>query len=198
MLDALPLSGNGKVDRRALPAPDFAAMSGRGVPSTALEELLCGIFADVLGLDRVGTEDSFFDLGGDSLLAVRLVNRVRQVIGAGMDIRVVFANAPSRALPRCWTARPGRAVAAGAGDQAVALPLSFAQSRLWFLSKFEGPSPTYNVPMIWRLSGPLDRDALRLALGDVVLRHESLRTLYPDIDGSPDQLILDGAKARPS
>ncbi|MGG4103276.1 amino acid adenylation domain-containing protein [Paenibacillus lautus] len=195
-LDALPLTPNKKVDRKALPAPDHPLMVGR-MPRTPQEEMLCTIFAEVLGLPRVTIDDDFFALGGHSLLAGRVMVRVREAFGVELSMGSLFEAATVASLVK-------RLDYAQAARQAVRpvmrtkhLPLSFAQQRLWFLYRLEGPSPTYNIPLVARLSGELDVDALRMALGDVTARHESLRTVYPDQEGTSYQHILDVEEARP-
>src|SRR6185437_1323301 len=194
VLESLPLSAAGKLDRRALPAPEYAATASR-VAATAGEQVLCEVFGQVLGLDRVGAEDSFFDLGGHSLLATRLVSRIRVVLGVEVPVRAVFEN-PTPALlavvvEGAEAARPPL-VAAGRPGR---VPLSFAQARLWFLEQFHGRGTAYNLPFAWRLTGPLDTAALAAALGDVVARHESLRTMFAVDGGQPYQNVIPAGEA---
>ncbi|GAA2973395.1 non-ribosomal peptide synthetase [Actinokineospora diospyrosa] len=191
-LDALPITANGKVDRKALPEPVVDTGERRAARSPR-EELVAGIFADLLGVDSVGTDDNFFTLGGHSLLATKLVSRVRSVLGVEPTIRDVF-EAPTVAglvsrLPASGVARP----ALTRLPRPDRLALSFAQQRLWFLFRMEGPSSTYNIPLIARLTGDVDSAALQAALNDLVTRHESLRTVFPDHDGVPYQSVLSDA-----
>ncbi|WP_330349294.1 amino acid adenylation domain-containing protein [Streptomyces sp. NBC_00582] len=194
-LDAFPLTPNGKVDHRALPAPAFTATAPYRAPRTPDEERLCALFAQVLGAERVGTDDNFFDLGGHSLLAARLIGELRTAFGADVSVRQFFG-APTVAalLPRLRTRKQGvrRPVLARAVRPAR-VPLSAAQHRMWFLEQWEGPSPLYNLPVVLRLTGELDRDALRAAVRDVIVRHESLRTVVAQAGGEPYQVVLDPA-----
>ncbi|MEO3974458.1 amino acid adenylation domain-containing protein [Streptomyces sp. CAU 1734] len=206
VLDAFPLTANGKINRRALPAPDLSGLTTAGgrAPRGAREEILTGIFADVLGLPGVGPEDDFFSLGGHSLLAARVIARVRTALRTECTIRDVFEARTVAALAtRIGTgensAPPARPVlTAAGGDRPELLPLSHAQQRLWFLHQLEGPSATYNIPFVARFSGALDTDALAAALGDVVARHETLRTVFTEVGGEPYQRVLGaGAAAVP-
>ncbi|MFI1678036.1 amino acid adenylation domain-containing protein, partial [Streptomyces sp. NPDC020607] len=206
VLDALPLTVNGKLDRAALPAPDFAARVSRREPRTQTEEILCGLFAEVLGLEWVGIEDGFFELGGDSLSGMRLVARVRAVLDVGVGIGELFGAPTVAGLARWVGERAGSAAVGGRPVLGVrvrpdVVPLSFAQQRMWFLNRLEetvpGAASAYNLPLVLRISGVLDVAALEAALGDVADRHESLRTVFPDIDGVPHQQVRHGDAGRP-
>ncbi|WP_345025026.1 amino acid adenylation domain-containing protein, partial [Actinomadura keratinilytica] len=200
VLDALPLTPNGKLDRRALPAPDFGGLTGGRAPATPVEELLCGLYAELLGLDRVGADDSFFDLGGDSLLGMRLLARVRAVLGVEISIGELFTGPTPADLARLADSTGGAArPALTPRPRPDVVPLSYGQQRMWFLNRLEkaGAGAGYNVPLAVRLRGALDIAALLAALADVADRHETLRTIYPDRDGTPRQEILTGPAAHP-
>jgi len=196
-LTEMPLTPNGKIDRKALPAPDPGLVSEARKPRTPQETMLCELFAEVLALPRVGIHDSFFELGGHSLLAGRLMVRVRESFGAELGIGQLF-EAPTVAglakrLDTAQQARPAIRPAARGGD----IPLSFAQQRLWFLYCLEGASPTYNIPLVANLTGRLDREALQAAIGDLFVRHETLRTIFPESEGASRQHILDASASPP-
>ncbi|MCK9879126.1 condensation domain-containing protein, partial [Frankia sp. Ag45/Mut15] len=198
VLPALPTTPNGKLDRRALPVPVRTGSgagdgrAGHGALATATEQLVARLFTEVLGVEGIGPDDSFFALGGHSLLAARLIARVRTLTGQAVSIRLVFDTPTVARLAASLDAIAAAPVlpALVAGVRPDPLPLSAAQRRLWFLHRLDGPSDTYNLPFALRLTGELDIAALRAAFGDVVARHESLRTVFPDRDGVPYQRIL--------
>ena len=194
-LAALPLTVGGKLDQRALPAPEYQDIGRYRAPTTLTEEILAGIYARVLGVERVGVDDSFFDLGGDSLSAMRLIAGVNNALDAGLSVRVVFeAPTVAQLAPRIGAAG-GRLEPLRVVERPAVVPLSFAQHRLWFIDQLQGPSPVYNLAVALRLRGRLDVDALGAALADVVGRHESLRTLFAAPDGIPQQLVVPAERA---
>ncbi|MFF2078105.1 amino acid adenylation domain-containing protein [Kitasatospora sp. NPDC058162] len=201
-LPALPLTGNGKLDRRALPAPAYATTAR--APRGREEQLLCAVFAEVLGLPEVGADDEFFALGGHSLLATRIVNRARTELGAELQVRDLFeAPTPARLAARLSSALPDATAPhrppLTAGPRPAVLPLSPAQQRLWFVEQLGAPGGLYHIPLAVRLSGPLDTPALAGALQDVLARHEALRTVFPrhTSAGAPvaEQRVLTPAEA---
>ncbi|SEH00064.1 amino acid adenylation domain-containing protein [Nonomuraea solani] len=197
VLDALPLTGTGKLDRAALPAPSYGS-AGSAAPRGAVEQALCELFAEVLRVPAVGVDDDFFALGGDSLTVARLLSRIHAELGAQVGVRALFETPTVAGI-----AEHVKPQAPGAGAQAPAaerraggMPLSFAQRRLWFLDRIDAGA-AYNMPMLVRLSGPVDADALRGALEDVVARHEALRTVFTVHDGEPGQVVVPAGEARP-
>ncbi|HZF07637.1 MAG TPA: amino acid adenylation domain-containing protein, partial [Thermoanaerobaculia bacterium] len=201
-LAALPLTPNGKVDRKALPTPaEESAEEGWLAPRTPVEEVLAGIWAEVLGVSRVGANDHFFALGGHSLLATRVMARLRRAFGVELPVRALFEAAKLSEL----AARVETALRSGEGRLAPPLvprapslrqgplPLSFAQQRLWFLDQLAPGSPLYNIPAALRIEGALDPRVLALALREIVCRHEALRTTFAARDDSPVQTIRSAA-----
>ncbi|HEX6913487.1 MAG TPA: amino acid adenylation domain-containing protein, partial [Longimicrobium sp.] len=191
----LPLTPNGKLDRRALPAPSTREDAAEHVPPrTPDEEAVAGLFADVLKAADVGAHDDFFARGGHSLLATRLVSRVRDALGVELPLRAVF-EAPTVAALAARVDELRRAGGAGQAPPLVpvgrdgALPLSFAQQRLWFLDQLAPGNAAYHLPYPLRLRGALDAAALERALGELVRRHETLRTRFPTVDGDPVQVV---------
>ena len=192
-LDALPLTPNGKLDRDALPLPTGDAYAGRSseAPEGEREEMLASIWSELLKIDRVGRRDNFFELGGHSLLAVQLVSRLRQALNVEVQLSEVFAHPVLADFAGAITEAPVTTLPAIApAGRDGALPLSFAQQRLWFLAQFEGASAAYHMPGGLRLQGQLDRLALIKALNRIVARHEALRTTFVMQDGEASQRIL--------
>ncbi|MFJ5974622.1 amino acid adenylation domain-containing protein, partial [Streptomyces sp. NPDC093060] len=193
VLDAIPVTPNGKTDRKALPDPGAgtggAPATPFASPRTPREERLCALFAEALGTPRVGLDDDFFALGGHSLLAARLTPRIRAELGVECGVEAVFKAPTVRRLAErladAAPARPALTPVEHDGDP----ELSAAQRRLWFLHRLEGPSSAYHIPLVLTLDGDLDTEALTAALIDLTDRHEVLRTVYPDRDGTPRQHI---------
>ncbi|MBO0855780.1 MAG: amino acid adenylation domain-containing protein, partial [Nocardia sp.] len=197
VLDELPLNASGKLDRKQLPEPVFSAREFRA-PSTPVEEIVAEVFGEILGAERIGADDDFFALGGNSLVATRVVARVGAAVGSRVPVRTLF-EAPtvaSLAAALDSSAHAVRTVPLGSVPRPERLPLSPAQQRMWFLNRFDqdertgSGSAAYNVPFALRLSGELDIEALGAALDDVVARHEVLRTIYPETAEGPVQVIL--------
>uniref|UniRef100_UPI0027D7F346 non-ribosomal peptide synthetase n=2 Tax=Nocardia rhamnosiphila TaxID=426716 RepID=UPI0027D7F346 len=197
-LDAFPLNTSGKLDRKALPAPVFEAREFRA-PSTPIEEIVAGVFAEVLGVERIGADDDFFALGGNSLIATQVAARLGAALDTTVPVRMLFEASTVAALAAAAESATGR------GDLPVLaprerperVPLSLAQQRMWFLNQFDTDSAAYNLPVAVRLTGDLDIAALEQAVADVVGRHETLRTVYPAQDGRPYQLVLPVGEVAP-
>ncbi|HWS56835.1 MAG TPA: amino acid adenylation domain-containing protein, partial [Pyrinomonadaceae bacterium] len=197
LLESFPLMPNGKVDRQALPAPEpeeGEPAAGYEPPRTPVEEIMCGIWAEVLGVERVGRSDNFFELGGHSLLATRVASRVRHALSTELPLRRLFESPTVAALAEAVE----RELRAGARAELPPvspvprdepLPLSYAQQRLWFINQLEPGGAAYNIPSAVRLSGELNAAALESALTEAARRHETLRTTFPSVDGRPAQVI---------
>ncbi|MEL5450757.1 amino acid adenylation domain-containing protein [Serratia bockelmannii] len=190
LLEALPLSPNGKLDRRALPDPSGEAYRREAyeAPLGDVEQRLAALWEELLGVDQVGRNDSFFALGGHSLLAVRLANRLQQS-GLPLSLQALFANPVLQALARQITQAESLPPILPAPRDA-ALPLSFAQQRLWFLTQLDGMSEIYHMPLALRLRGPLNLAAWQSSLDALYARHDALRTVFISRDGQPQALIL--------
>jgi amino acid adenylation domain-containing protein/non-ribosomal peptide synthase protein (TIGR01720 family) len=195
VLDSLPLSPNGKLDRRALPEPKDATPRRTSVaPRTSNERIVAQIWAELLGMDEIGVEDDFFELGGDSILSFRALSRIRTAFGIALSARVVF---DTRTVARLVELLPA-AIPADQDDgirlvpRERPLPLSPVQQRLWFLDDLTSGGTEYNTGVGLRLSGALDLDALRAALDALVSRHESLRTTFVTVDGHGMQVVAAG------
>ncbi|WCB36123.1 condensation domain-containing protein [Gordonia polyisoprenivorans] len=189
VLDHLPLTPAGKVDKRALPDPVLDDGEHVG-PASAAEAAVVACFAEILGVTSVSVTADFFALGGNSLSATRLAARVGDALDADLGVRDVFEASTPRALARVAAGRAGAlAPVRAVVPRPEPVPLSFAQSRVWFLNRLQPDSVAYNIPVGLRISGPLDPDALALAVRDVVARHEILRTTFPTIDGEPVQWV---------
>jgi amino acid adenylation domain-containing protein/FkbH-like protein len=198
-MEKLPLSANGKVDRKNLPAPEYVRPELKGdyaTPRTPEEEVVAAIWAEVLKYQQVGIHDDFFELGGHSLLATQVISRIRQAFKIDMPLRTLFEAPTVAGLAE----RAAALVKRLAGIETVPpmqrasrqkpLPLSFAQQRLWFLDQLEPGNPLYNVAYVTRLAGPVDAQALEDSLNEIVRRHESLRTTFRSLDDQPVQVIV--------
>ena len=195
----LPRTTSGKLDRRALPPPEFGRDgSERWVSPTPIEEVLAGLWREVLDVNAIDVHDDFFALGGHSLLAMQLVSRIRTSLGRTVSIAAVFEHPTLAALAR-HLAGADRAddlpPPSAIRDRPSTIPLSFAQRRLWFLAQLRPGDPSYHVDLMWRLQGPVDADALGRALTAIVARHEILRTTFPAIDGEPAQVVHEAGRA---
>ncbi|WP_271035848.1 condensation domain-containing protein, partial [Mycolicibacterium hassiacum] len=192
VLEEFPLTSSGKIDRRALPEPVFAKSVFRA-PQTPTEKTVAEVFTEVLGLDRVGLDDDFFALGGDSLTAIRVCTRLQAALGRELQVRDLFDASGVGDLAARIDTRGGRVPARpplAPQPRPAAVPLSYAQQRLWFVQQLQGASSVYNMAVALRLCGALDGDAVGAALADVVERHESLRTVFRAVDGVPQQVVI--------
>ena len=196
ILEALPLTPSGKVDRFSLPVPDTARPEIEDAfvaPRSPIEEILAGIWAQLLGFERVGIHDNFFELGGHSLLATQVISRLRDAFQIELPLRSLFDSPSIEELSRVIVAeqeaKSPQKQTISRRERPDELYLSFAQQRLWFLDQLEPNSPLYNISKAMRISGPLDVDVLGKVLDSIVVRHEVLRTTFASVDGNPRQVI---------
>lgn len=190
-MEQLPLTLNGKVDRKLLPAPERQQSEKKGYvgPRNGEEEILCDLFAEVLNRDRVGVHDDFFAIGGHSLLATRLVSRIRTALGVELPLRSVFESPTIAKLAlQLKDSRKAR-ISLRRNPNIERAPLSYSQRRLWFIHQLQGSSAEHHMPEALRLRGKLDVDALRRTVQTIVDRHESLRTHFVEEQGDPVQII---------
>ncbi|HYX15543.1 MAG TPA: amino acid adenylation domain-containing protein [Nostoc sp.] len=196
ILEALPLTPNGKVDRKALPIPELTQISSSNIilPSTPIENLLAGIWAEVLGIEKVGIDNNFFELGGHSLIATRVISRIRQVFQVELPLRYLFEKPTIAGLAK----EIEKAIKVDSGVEvtnierivrSLELPLSFAQQRLWFLSQLEPNSSFYNISAAVRLEGQLNVELLQQSFNEIINRHEALRTNFQTIEGQAIAVI---------
>jgi amino acid adenylation domain-containing protein len=196
-LDALPRTAHGKLDVKALPAPDQSTVErtrARVGPRDIIEEVLATIWEQLLGVEELDVNDNFFEIGGHSLLATQVISRARESFRVELPLRTLFehptvAGLAAQVGAARQTQSPLAAVPITRVDRDEQLPLSFAQHRLWFLDRLEPDTPVYNIPATGRLTGRLNLRALELTVGEIVRRHEALRTTFPDVQGKPMQVI---------
>ncbi|PVD03261.1 non-ribosomal peptide synthetase, partial [Streptomyces sp. CS014] len=194
-LDAFPRTPGGKLDRRALPAPDLGRAAEHVAPRTPVEQMVADACVEILGVDRVGVHDNFFELGGDSILSIRVAGRIQAALDIDFSVREIFdrptvsglAEAVETALRERQGTRLPRIRPRSTADESI--PLSFGQQHLWFFDQLMPGQSAYNSAFAVRLAGPLDTSALRMALDGVVARHEALRTTFTAVDGTPEQVI---------
>ncbi|AFZ33414.1 Non-ribosomal peptide synthase (plasmid) [Gloeocapsa sp. PCC 7428] len=190
-LESLPLTPNGKIDRKALPTPEYISSQSLILPRTATEEILTGIWLEVLNLTQISINDNFFELGGHSLLATRVISQIRQAFAIELPLRQLFE--------KPTIAQLAPEIDAAIGINTIAppilpvsqqeLPLSFAQQRLWFLSQLEPDSPDYNLAAAVQITGLLNIDALTQSFNEIIDRHQTLRTAFVAFDGQARQII---------
>ena len=202
-LGSLPMNANGKLDRQALPVVEqFESQSKEDYvpPRTPVEEILAGIWEEVLGIKRIGVNDNFFELGGHSLLATQLVSRARKAFQVDLPLKRLFESPTVASLAESINAALGagevfKAPPIERGPRGKASALSFAQQRLWFFDRLEPGNPFYNVPSAILVKGDLDIAAFRQSLNEIVRRHDALRATFTAIDGKPMQVISQDACA---
>ncbi|GCE39566.1 Siderophore biosynthesis non-ribosomal peptide synthetase modules Bacillibactin synthetase component F [Rhodococcus wratislaviensis] len=197
VLDSFPLNASGKIDVKALPEPVFETRAFRA-PGTAVERTVAGVFADVLAVDHVGLDDDFFAMGGNSLIATQLAARLGAALDAHIPVRLLFEASTVEALAQRVASEVGGGIRVPLSPRPRPgrIPLSLAQQRMWFLSRFDPHSPAYNLPLVVRLTGDLDVAALQGAVNALLDRHESLRTVFPEHDGEPVQVVLPASQVQ--
>ncbi len=195
-LEALPLTPNGKVDRKALPVPELTQIASSNIvpASTPIENLLAGIWAEILSIEEVGIDNNFFELGGHSLIATRVISQIRQVFQIDLPLRCLFEKPTIAGLAKeidkvIKLDSPVEATGIERIPRTQQLPLSFAQQRLWFLAQLEPDSAFYNIPAAVRLEGKLNIEALQQSFNEIVRRHEALRTNFLSIEGQAVAVI---------
>ena len=197
LLESLPLTTNGKIDRRSLPAPDINQAefeSNFTEPRTPDEQLIAEIWAEVLGLERVGIHDNFFELGGHSLLATQAISRLREAFQVEVPLRSLFESPTvatvTESLLQYRAEQKLKAPPIKRASRQGELPLSFAQQRLWFLDQLQPGNPAYNIPAAVRLKGALNVAVLEQTFQEIIKRHEALRTTFNSVEGRPAQVII--------
>ncbi|WP_341261984.1 amino acid adenylation domain-containing protein [Gordonia rubripertincta] len=196
VLDQLPLNVNGKLDRKALPKPVIEARAEYEPPADDTERALVDVFTAVLGLEDISVTESVFDVGGNSLVAAQIVGRACEVLNVDLNMRDLFEAPTVRGLAaRVKDAAPGLDPITPVDPRPDVIPLSFSQQRMWFINQFDPTLPTYNIPVLLRISGDLDVDALRAAVVDLIARQDVLRTVFPATDGRPGQVVMPLAEA---
>ncbi|HEY0544285.1 MAG TPA: amino acid adenylation domain-containing protein [Pyrinomonadaceae bacterium] len=201
LLDELPLTLSGKVDRRALPAPErqsSTALENYVAPANPVEEIVAGIWSELLHAERVGMEDNFFDIGGHSLLATQVISRLREAFRVELPVRALFERPTPKELAaviveKIKVSPQLSSISLHRRSREQHLPLSFAQQRLWFLDKLEPGNAFYNLTSAVRINGALDAEALARSFGEVIRRHEVLRTTFQTFDGQPVQVIAEAS-----
>jgi len=205
LLDKMPRTHSGKVDRQALPEPEASRqelVDTDVAPRTPIEEMLANIWSDLLGINNIGVHRNFFEVGGHSLLATQLISRIRDTFKVELPLRILFEATTIAALAQqieiaTGDARSVTAPQLRAIPRAGTMPLSFGQQRMWFLDQLEPNSPLYNIPDAFRIKGPLNLPALKRSLNEIVRRHEILRTSYQTVDGQAVQLIAAALEIEP-
>lgn len=188
VLQAWPLTTNGKIDRAALPEPSNEFQISRST-QTENEEILCLVFAEALGLEHMGVDDDFFSRGGDSISAMQVINRVEAIFGWDLPLRTLFSSPTVAGLAAQIEKLKSLRQPLASQSKPPYVPLSYGQVRLWFLDQLQGGTTEYNIPEAFRFRGKLDTASLQRAVRTIIARHEILRTRFAEVDGQPVQLV---------